>query len=161
YAFANMQTAREGIFDNLRLPGLGHALRLPGLVWARLNAFARHPDDRLSHLVARAVQTPGAPRDRLTPGIHVPQDPTAALGRLELALQLCSAAEPLQKKLKEAVRQQRLPKASTEQLLDQAVENGILTAAERDLLQRAEEARREAITVDSFTLDEYLAGARS
>jgi acyl-CoA dehydrogenase len=165
HALANMQTAREGIYDNLRLPGLGHILRLPGLLWARLGAFGRGPDDRLGHEVARALQTPGAARDRLTPGIHIP--PVAAtqpselqaLARLELALDLCTQAEPLQKKLKDAVRHKLLPKAGIEQLLDQAVENGILAPAERDLLQRAETARREAITVDSFSLEEYLASA--
>ncbi len=161
HAFANMQTAREGIYDNLRLPGLGHALRLPGLLWARLNAFGRAPSDQLGHQVAKAITTPGALRDRLSPGIFVPQDPTSALGRLELALTLCAEAEPVQKKLKDAIRNKLLPKARTEQLLDQAVENGILTAPERDLLQRAEAARHEAITVDSFTLDEYLGAART
>ncbi len=159
HALQRMQEAREGLYANLRLPGFGHALRAVGFVWAHLTRLGRGPDDRLGSLVARTLQVPGAQRDRLTPAIFVPDDPTSALGRLEVALTLCTEAEPLQKKLKDAVRAGRLPKAATEQLLDQAVENGILAPAERDLLQRAEAARREAITVDSFTLDEYRAGS--
>jgi acyl-CoA dehydrogenase len=49
-----------------------------------------------------------------------------------------------------------LPKARPEQLLDQAGEIGVLTADEQRLVRDAEAARLEAITVDSFTLDEYL-----
>ena len=91
----------------------------------------------------------------------MPQDPASALGRLEHALQLCSDADPVLKKLKDAVRQGRLPKARPEQLLDQALESGILTEAERKLVHSAEAARSEAVAVDSFTLEEYLQHARA
>jgi acyl-CoA dehydrogenase len=156
HAFARMQQAREGLFDNLRLPALGHALRWPGGLWARLNPFGKGPNDAIGQGAARTLLQPGSQRDRLTHGIHVPADPSSALGRLEHALSLCSDAEPVLKKLKDAVRQGRLPKARPAQLLDQACESGILTEAERRLVQDAETARSEAIAVDSFTLDEYL-----
>ncbi|MBL8729851.1 MAG: acyl-CoA dehydrogenase [Planctomycetes bacterium] len=155
-AFARMQQAREGLFDNLRLPVLGHALRWPGGLWARLNPFGKGPTDATGQGAARTLLQPGSQRDRLTQRIHVPNDPHSALGRLEHALQLCSDAEPVLKKLKDAVRQGRLPKARPAQLLDQACEGGILSEAERRLVQDAETARSEAIAVDSFTLDEYL-----
>ncbi|MBL9079377.1 MAG: acyl-CoA dehydrogenase [Planctomycetes bacterium] len=155
-AFARMQTAREGLFQNLRLPVLGHALRWPGGLWARINPFGKGPTDGTGQRVARTLLEPGSQRDRLTSRIHLPQDPTSALGRLEHALQLCADAEPVLKKLKDAVRQGRLPKARPAQLLDQACEGGILTDAERRLVQDAELARAEAVAVDSFALDEYL-----
>ncbi|MEO6594412.1 MAG: acyl-CoA dehydrogenase [Planctomycetota bacterium] len=161
HAFARMQTAREGLFDNLRLPGIGHALRLPGAVWARLNPFGHGPDDTTGHLAARTLMQPGPQRDSLTARIHVPNDPSSGLGRLEHALRLCSEAEPVLKKLKDAVRQGRLPKARPAQLLDQAVDSGILSDDERTLVHAAEAARGEAIAVDSFTLEEYLQGAHT
>ena len=40
-----------------------------------------------------------------------------------------------------------------------AVEKGLLTADEAALLKRAEEARADAIQVDSFTTEEYFASA--
>ncbi|MBX3463314.1 MAG: acyl-CoA dehydrogenase [Planctomycetes bacterium] len=156
HAFARMQQAREGLCDNLRLPGLGHALRWPGGLWARLNPFGRGPSDAVGQRAAKVLLQPGSQRDRLTPCIHLPKDPGSALGRLEHALVLCNDAEPVLKKLKDAVRQGRLPKARPAQLLDQACESGLLTEAERRLVQAAELARAEAIAVDSFTLDEYL-----
>ena len=63
------------------------------------------------------------------------------------------------RKLKDAVKAGRLPKARPAQLLDQATESNIISTDERDLVQQAETARAEAIAVDSFTLEEYLAGS--
>ena len=105
---------------------------------------------------ARTLLQTGVQRDRLTAGIYIAKEATSALGRLEHAMQLCSDSEPVLKKLKEAVRHGRLPKARPEQLLDQAVESGIITEAEEQLVHAAEAARSEAIAVDSFTLAEYL-----
>ena len=76
-------------------------------------------------------------------------------------MQLCSDSEPVLRKLKEAVRHGRLPKARPEQLLDQALESGIITEAEEQLVHAAEAARSEAIAVDSFTLAEYLHRAKA
>jgi len=158
HALLQMQRAREGLYSNMRLPGLGHILRLPGALWARLNPFGRGPDDACGHRAARTLLQTGAQRDRLTAGIHIAKEATSALGRLEHAMQLCSDSEPVLKKLKEAVRHGRLPKARPEQVLDQAVESGIITEAEEQLVHAAEAARSEAIAVDSFTLAEYLHG---
>ncbi len=160
-AFARMQGAREGLFANLRLPVLGRALALPGGLWARINPFGGGPDDGVTHKAARTLLQPGEQRDRLTKRIFVPQDPSSALGRLEHAMRLCSDAEPVLKKLKDAVRQGRLPKARPEQLLDQALDSGIVSEAELELVHSAEAARGEAIAVDSFTLEEYMRRAGS
>jgi acyl-CoA dehydrogenase len=156
HALAQMQQARLGIYQNLRLPLLGHVLRWTAGLWARCCPFGSGPDDATGQLAARTLLRPGAQRDRLTSRIYVPDDSHSPLGRLEHALQLCTDAEPILRKLKEAVQQGRLPKARPEQLLDQAVDQGILSAAERRLVQAAEAARSEAIAVDSFTLQEYL-----
>ena len=158
-AFERVQQARLGIYRNLRLPVVGGAFGALGGLWARLNPLGAAPDDRLGHAAARTLLQPGAQRDRLTGNLYVPDDPTSALGRLEHALRSCTAAEPVLKKLKDAVKQGRLPKARPAQLLDQAVENGIVTAEEREVVQAAETARAEAVAVDSFTLEEYLRGA--
>jgi len=156
HAFAKMQTAREGLFDNLSLPLVGRVLRFPGGLWARINPFGKGPHDGVSHKAARTLLQPSPQRDRLTQRIWIPQDPASALGRLEHALRLCVDAEPVLKKLKDATRQGRLPKARPEAQLDQAQDAGILSEAEVDLVHAAEAARSEAIAVDSFTLEEYM-----
>lgn len=156
HAFAQIQQAFEGLFANLQVPGLGWLLRGPLAVATRLNPIGVAADDRIAGKVARTLLQPGEQRDRLTPCIHLPSDPASALGRLEHAMRLCCDAEPVLKKLREAVKAGRLPKARTEQLVDQAAEAGIVTEAERKLLRDAEAARTEAIAVDSFDLQQYL-----
>ncbi|MCK5944726.1 MAG: DUF1974 domain-containing protein, partial [Planctomycetes bacterium] len=155
-AFANMQTAREGIHQNLSLPVVGNLLGKVLGLYARLYRFGAAPSDRVTHAAAKALLQPGAQRDRISGNAYVPSHPESALGTLEHAMERCCAAEPVIRKLKDAVRAGRLPKARPAQLLDQATEAGILTAAERELAQQAEAARAEAIAVDSFTLAEYL-----
>ena len=155
HAFMRMQTAFEGLFQNLEVPGLTWALRGP-LTWlTRLFPLGLGPSDRTGGKIARMLLSPSAQRDRLTPAMHVPTDPQSALGRLERALQLCLDVEPVHKKLREGVKTNRLPKARPEQLLDRACEIGLLTEDERRLGRDAEAARQEAIAVDSFTLEEY------
>src|SRR5262245_26200958 len=155
HAFMRMQTAFEGLFQNLEVPGLTWALRGP-LTWlTRLNPLGLGPSDRTGGKIARLLLAPSAQRDRLTPAMQLPADPQSALGRLERALQLCLAVEPVQKKLREGIKTDRLPKARPEQLLDRACEIGLLTEDERRLARDAEAARQEAIAVDSFTLEEY------
>ena len=154
-AFANMQRAREGIYQNLRLPGLGHSLRWTAGLLARLNPLGTGPSDATGSRAAHTLLAPSSQRDRLTQRIWLPDDGKTGLGRLERALQLCTEAEPVLRKLKDAMRQGRLPKARPAQLIDQAREAGIISQAERDLVEAAEIARSEATAVDSFTLAEY------
>ncbi|MFT4844175.1 MAG: acyl-CoA dehydrogenase [Planctomycetota bacterium] len=158
-AFARVQEARVGIYQNLRLPVVGGLFGTVGGLMARFNPIGSAPNDKLGHQAAATLLKPGEQRDRITGNLHVPQDKDSALGRLEHALHLCTDAEPVMRKLKEAVKAGRLPKARPVQLLDQAAEANIISNDEREIVQQAEVARAEAIAVDSFTLEEYLAGA--
>jgi len=160
HAFDQVQKARAGIYQNLRLPVIGGAFRVLGGLMARLNPMGSQPNDKIGHKAARTLLQPGEQRDRITGNLHVPADKTSALGRLEHAMKLVADAEPVMKKLKDAVKQGRLPKARPAQLLDQAVEGGIISKAEHELMHEAEAARAEAVAVDSFTLSEYLAGGK-
>ena len=68
---------------------------------------------------------------------------------------LCSQADAIQRRLKDAVKQGKLPKGSPDQVLQEGLRAGLVSEAEAQLLQSAEQARAEAIAVDSFTLEEY------
>ncbi len=155
YALDQCQQGFDGLYRNLRLPGLSWLVRGPVAAWSRLNRLSAPPADALGSKVARALQVPGELRDRLTTRMFVPADPERALGRLEHAFELCYRAERVVRKLKKAVRDGRLPKARPLQLAKQALAEGILDAAEVELLREAAAAREDAIQVDSFTLEEY------
>lgn len=156
YAFWKIQQAFDGIYANLAVPGLSVVLKGPMLWWSRMNPIGSAPSDELGHQVAAAMQVPGAQRDRHTAGIYVSDDPADPLGRLEYALRLHHATEPLERRLKDAVKQGTLPRAHPAKLVEVAVEKGLLTREEAAQLQATEEARAEAVKVDSFTLEEYL-----
>lgn len=155
YMFYRIQTAFEGILREIKVPGLSWAFRLIG-VWSRLNPIGTYPSDELGHRVAKAMQTPGAARDHITDGIYLPDDPMDAVGRYEHTLNLITIAGPVYKKLYGAIKQRELPKEHVLSLLDLAVEKNIIAPKEAEMVREAEEARNDAIQVDSFTLDEYM-----
>jgi acyl-CoA dehydrogenase len=155
YAFWQIQQAFDGIYGNFSVPGLKSILGGPVQLWSRLNPIGSKPSDYLGHKVAQAMQVPGPQRERHTAGIFVSDDPTDALGRLEHALTLHHQAEPVQRRIKDAVKAGTLPRTAPAKLVGLAVEKGIITASEADLVRKAEEARYDAIQVDAFTLEEY------
>jgi acyl-CoA dehydrogenase len=151
FALANIQQAFDGIYQNMGFP-------LKGLVstWSRFNTISNMPSDDLGSQVARALQIPGSRRDALTQGMYIPADPEEALGRLENAFRLVTRANPIARKIVEGVREKKLPGDKPERLVSRAVEAGVITREEADLLVKAEEARNDAIQVDSFTPGEYM-----
>ncbi|NEQ29696.1 MAG: acyl-CoA dehydrogenase [Leptolyngbya sp. SIO4C5] len=158
YGLAQIQQALDGIYRHLSVPGLSWLLRGPVLSWHRLNPMGTLPPDKLGHQVAQLVQTGGTPRDRLTAGIHIPQDEHQALGRLERAFTLVQQAAPIVRKIKAASRAGQLPPAKADELLTLAYEAGLISEAEVNQVCEAEFARNEAIQVDAFSFEAYQQG---
>lgn len=150
YAFAQMQQAFDGLYQNM-----GGIFRGPVSWWSRLNAIGSMPADRLGGKIAEVLQTPGAQRDALTNGIFISKDVTEAMGRLENAFNLICESEPVLKKVYSAARKKQIAKGQPRQMVEAALAAGIITREEADLLARAEAARTDAVQVDSFTLEEY------
>lgn len=160
HAFSRIQTAFDGLYANMEVPGATWLFRGPIAAWSRINRLAAYPADDLGQKVAQAIQVPGEQRDRLTEGMFVPEDVEEALGRLENALALAVRAERVERTLKDAVRAGRLPrKVAPAKLVEQALAQNIITQSDAELLHEANEARQDAMMVDSFTLEEYLRGA--
>ncbi|MFB6247835.1 MAG: acyl-CoA dehydrogenase [Salinibacter sp.] len=155
YAFARMQEAFEGLFDNLKVPGLTWLLRAVVAPWSRLNTLGAMPDDELGGTLAQAIQEKDGARGWLTEDLYVPEDRTEPLGELEWAFRLNRDAYHVGQTIKDAIHDGRLPKKRPRQLLAQARDDGIITEEEYDLVHRADEAREQYIQVDEFALDEY------
>jgi len=160
HAFARIQEAFDGLYRNIDVPVLGTILAGPVALWSRLNRIGSEPSDALGSTLAEALQVPGDLRDALTPGIwreETEQD--GALGRLEHAFRLAHEADGVARKIKRAVRERRLPKGRPAELLEPAVEAGIIGRSDVELVRAAEAARDDAVQVDAFTLEEYLQSA--
>jgi acyl-CoA dehydrogenase len=155
YAFAQMQEAFEGLFENLKVPGLTWLMRLVIAPWSRVNTIGSMPSDDLGGAIARGIQEKDGDREWLTEELYVPESTDQPLGQLEHAFRLNRDAYHVGQKIKDAVRDGRLPKKRPHQLLDEARDEGIITEEEYEVVHRADEARERYIQVDEFELDEY------
>ena len=70
-------------------------------------------------------------------------------------------AEAVAAKIRAAIKARQLPRQKPLTLLEDALTAGIITAEDHALVLEAEAARKDAVEVDSFTLEQYLETARS
>jgi acyl-CoA dehydrogenase len=157
YGFQQIQKSFEGIFENIQVPGLTWFFKGPITWWTRLNALDGEVSDKVSHQVAQLIQQDSEQRDRLTDGIYMPTDPSEALAKLDQTFKMVKKAEGIERKIRKAVKAKTLPKGRVPQLLDQALEKQVITQEEFNTIKKAEEMRNDAIQVDSFTQERYLA----
>ncbi len=148
-SFYEIQKALDGILNNLPVPVLPTALRL--VIFPFGKPF-KPPSDRLGHEAADLLLEPSEARDRLTEGIYIGEksDP---LGRIDDALLKVIAAEPLEKKIHNAVRNGEIHSFRYEDRIEEALEKGVLTESEKIIVQKASTARTDVITVDEFPKD--------
>ena len=119
YAFAQMQEAFEGVFENLEVPGFTWVLRGVVAPWSRLNTIGSMPDDELGGTLARAIQETGGAREWLSAQAYVPDDAEQPLGKLEEAFRLSRESYCIRGTIKDAIRDRQLPEQRPRRLLYQ------------------------------------------
>ena len=157
-AFHRIQTAFDGIFSNMDVPLIGLFFKGPIRWWSRINTMSFEPSDALGNKVVSLMMDNESVREVLTRGVYIPKNPMDGLGRMEKAYYKIKEAAPFEKKIKKAMRKKELPKGTIYSVLDQAVAKGVITAAERVIVQEAEQLRYDAIQVDAFNAKEYGPG---
>jgi acyl-CoA dehydrogenase len=150
-----IQESFAGLFENLPSRATAWLLRL--FIFPVGRHFAA-PNDELGGRVARILTEPSALRDRLTAGLFVPADLHDPLGRLEDALLKTTAAERVERKLRDAVKDGRLKVKAETTISDEGVRAGIISDDEADVVRQAAAARREVIRVDEFPRSKEKAG---
>lgn len=156
-AFFNIQKSFENIYGNFDVAApMSWLFKGPLRFWVRLNPIGRYPSDKLGQKVSRLIQTQGEQRDRLTSGVYIPTDPNEAMGRLEKAFAAVSEADPIERKIKKAIRSKKMPKIKGAGAVAVALENGVITPEEAEKLNKANELRWDAIQVDDFSADEFV-----
>jgi acyl-CoA dehydrogenase len=153
-AMLKAQTALEGVLDNFPNPMLGALMRR--VVFPLGRPYVA-PSDELGHEVAKRLIEPSATRDRLTAGMFI-GDPEQPVGLLERALSATIAAEPIERKLRDATRtgavDARLaPGEGAAELADRAAAAGILTKDEVRVLAAQRELAAAVVSVDDFAQD--------
>ncbi len=116
------------------------------------------PSDRCGRAAARLLIAPSATRDRLTAGMYIGAEDDDPVGLIERALAATMATEPIEARLKAAVRDERLdgklpPGAGAEVLAERGAAAGIIDATEARALIAQRELVARVIRVDDFERD--------
>ncbi|MBI3372449.1 MAG: acyl-CoA dehydrogenase [Betaproteobacteria bacterium] len=144
------QQAIDAIYANFPVPALRSVLRW--IVFPLGTPF-RPSKDRHNHRCARLALEPGAARDRLTAGMYLPKGEEDATGVLEAAFTATVACEPIEKKLREALKRRDLVPRSGVDTAAVARDKGVITPEEHALWQNKERLRKQVIKVDDFPQD--------
>ena len=155
YSLLQIQQAFEGIYANFDVPVLGWILRYPGRFWLRINPLSSGPRDSMDRAVAASIQKPGEQYQRVVGGMSTPRDDEPGMGRLLHAWRLVSEAQGATLKVRKALHKKQIKAAGLVDAIDPALDAGVITADEADIIRRAEAARMEAIKVDTFSSEEY------
>ena len=154
YGLVQIQKAFDGIFTNFDVPLLGWFFKGPIAWWSRMNSLGSM-SDTTGHKVAAAIQQWGEFRDDFTKGSYVPTELPNQIARLDQAFEAVHKAEAVEKKIKKAIRAKKLAKKRVRELIDDAVAAGVITADEKDIIQKSEDLRWDAIQVDDFTDEQF------
>lgn len=168
YALAKVQTAYEHIYANFGKNPLGFLLRTVGYFGLRVNPLVGASRDRLVPECAKTITKSGPQFARIAGDLYLPQVDTKSLDsdealantkgikRLLAAFMAVQEAEVVENKIKAARRNKQLAKGSVQELAEQALAKGIITAEDKKLLDRANRIALEAIMVDEFTAAEFF-----
>ncbi len=137
----------------------------PLALFMRLCIFPRGlayspPSDRLGHAVGALVMNPSATRERLSAHIYKTAAEHNPLGKLQAALVLSAAAEPLEKRIRvDGVKTGRVTALDLPGQITQAEALGIIGESEAALLRDYDAKVLDLINVDDFAPHELGVGA--
>ena len=108
------------------------------------------PADRLGARVVELIMNPTATRERLCAFIYKTPDPNNPIGVLQQVLVEATELEPLEKRLRAAVKAGKIPDRELPIQLDAAVPARVLKKAEADRLRAFDQRVMELMAVDDF-----------
>ncbi len=144
------QQAIDAIYTNFPVQPLRWLLRFA--VFPIGTPF-RPPKDRHNHRCARIVLEPGAARERLTAGMYVGRNESEVTGALEAAFLATIACEPIEARLRRAVKEGAIVPRSGVDTAALACDKGLISAEELAQWRRKEALRKHVIQVDDFPQD--------
>lgn len=148
-----IQEAIDGVLTNFPNRWVARFLRF--IIFPAGMRFTK-PNDKISFKAAQLLLSPTSTRERLTEGVFSMDVPHNMLAVVENALQKVIAADPVEKILKVAVHDKVI---KGETLIEQgkmALQKGLITEGEMEILLASEKAREEVIKVDDFSVEELM-----
>ena len=154
-AMFKAQSAFEGVLSNF--PNRVLAALMRRIVFPLGRPYFI-PSDHCGQRAARLLIAPSATRDRLTACMYIGKGEDDPVGLIERALAATVAAEPVEAKLKAAMKDRRLdarlpPGAGVEALTERAIAAGVIDADEARALIAQRALVALVIRVDDFDRD--------
>lgn len=153
YCLHHIQIAFDDFFFNFPQKVIARVLRFVIFPYGR--AFKK-PSDRLSQNLTRAMLSNSAFRDQLIQHSFVGTAADDPAGRVERAFQTVLQAEPIFQRIKQAIHAHTLSKSSS---ITDAHALGVINDAELLIVQAAQDARAQVITVDDFPFSYFKGDA--
>ena len=147
YCLHNIERSFSHIMTNFPVRPIAWLMRM---IVFPIGRHFHEPTDRLGNEIAAMLLQPSAARDRLTRGIYINEDPDDATGRIESALPKVIAAEPVERKLRQAERRGDIHGETTEALVAAGLKAQLINEQEAKLVNEASAARLNAIAVYDF-----------
>ena len=155
FIMGQMQRSFDGIYGNLKVPGLSWFFSGVIRAWSGFNTLGGEVSDHHVHKIADLVLDDVRVRDLLTAGVYMPTKEGEQLKRLEDAVDLFRKVENIEKKLRRARKEKKITKKPRMEMIGDALKANVITAEEKTQLEKWEVVRIDAIQVDSFTDQEY------
>jgi len=153
YCLYRIETALAESIANF--PSKGVASVLCGLVQP-FGLPRRAPSDTVIRSIVTALMRNNTLRERLTPDLYRPAPGGHGLAAIEDAVIKSAASGLIEEKIKQAVKEGELQPQPLPQLLEAARRAGFISPDERRMVEEADDARRAAVEVDSFTVEDYV-----
>jgi len=159
-ALYGCQQALLAAIENYPLPALRWILKW--VVFPPGCTRLRGPNDRLGSSVANTIVERAPLRDAITAGCFVDNNPADTLGRVHHAFQLAWDTREIRTRLNDFIRSQDEDRVDSvplllghqrEELVDWAIEQGVISQPERGPLLEALTALYDVIRVDAFEAD--------
>lgn len=141
----------HGVLRNLPNRWVAGALRV---VIFPLGRRYHAPRDRLENRVAELFLRPSATRERLIANTYLARVDDNPLGKLEEAMEMVIALEPIEKRLRKAIKDGVIPETTFAQQVEDAVTTEVITRDEADQLIALDKEVMELIAVDDFDSSE-------
>jgi len=140
-----VQESLKGVLCNFPIPGIG---RLVKWIIFPLGAPYDQPSDRIGKAVARLLLSENESRERLVSGVYI-SDEDDASGRVHSAFNLVLKSANAENAVRNALKEP-VTFANYRQLVQKAVESGVITEEQATMVRLAQEASRAVIEVDDF-----------
>jgi acyl-CoA dehydrogenase len=147
YCLYQIQQAFEKFFSNFPLRFLGRLLHC--IVFPLGRSYKLPNDKKDSQLLDSMTQT-SAFRERMTQYCYLGKEKNDTTGRIESAFEQWLNVKNIRKKLREIQKKTLPKKLNTDQQLEYALKNGMLTKTEIEQFLMAKKNQADAIAVDEF-----------